>query len=310
VIIRRKARLRDEFISPRFSSTSPPVGGVNGRLFTHRNAAIRWRVEEIYSRGDEMKAATTRGHLEPINGMEMYYEIRGEGEPLILLHGGGGVGANWELIFKEAPEGFQLVIPDLRGHGRSTNPSMEITFRQLALDVFALMDRLGIERFKAVGLSLGAKTLLHVATQQPERIEAMVVVSATPYFPPQARALMRELTPDNRSEAEWQQMREWHKRGDEQIRAIWKQMNALKDSYTDMNFTPPYLSTITARTLIVHGDRDPLYPVEIAMEMRSAIPRSYLWVVPNGGHGPIFGDRAASFVETAMAFLRSHWAAQ
>lgn len=257
-----------------------------------------------------MEASTISGHTEMINDIEMYYEIRGEGEPLILLHGGGGVGANWELIFKEPPEGFQLVIPDMRGHGRSTNPSMGFTFRQLALDVFALMDRLGIERFKAIGLSLGAKTLLHLATQQPSRIEAMVIVSATPYFPAQARAIMREMTPDNRSDAEWQQMREWHQHGDEQIRAIWRQMNALKDSYTDMNFTPPYLSTITARTLIVHGDRDPLYPVDMAMEMYAAIPRSYLWVIPNGGHGPIFGDRASSFVETALAFLRDEWVGQ
>lgn len=257
-----------------------------------------------------MKASTTRGHTEPVNDMEMYYEIRGEGEPLVLLHGGGGVGANWELIFKEPPEGFRLIMPDLRGHGRSTNPSTGFTFRQLALDVFALMDRLSIERFKAVGLSLGAKTLLHLATQQPSRIEAMVMVSATPYFPAQARAIMREMTPDNRTDAEWQQMREWHKHGDEQIRAIWTQMNALKDSYTDMNFTPPYLSTITARTLIVHGDRDPLYPVNVAMEMYAAIPRSYLWVIPNGGHGPIFGDRAASFAETALEFLRGEWAGQ
>jgi len=56
---------------------------------------------------------------------------------------------------------------------------------------------------------------------------------------------------------------------------------ALKDSYDDMNFTPPYLSTITARTLIIYGDRDPLYPVKIALEMYTAIHRSYLWIVPN-----------------------------
>jgi pimeloyl-ACP methyl ester carboxylesterase len=103
-------------------------------------------------------------------------------------------------------------------------------------------------------------------------------------------------------------MRQWHQQGDEQIRKLWRQMNALKASYDDMNFTPPYLSTITARTLLVHGDRDPLYPVHLAMEMYVAIPRSYLWVVPNGGHGPIFGDRTGLFVETALAFLRDEWA--
>src|SRR4051812_43631043 len=115
--------------------------------------------------------------------MEMYYETQGEGEPLVLLHGGGGVGANWGLIFKETPAGHQLIVPDLRGHGRSTNPSTEFTFRQSALDVFALLDHLGIESCKAIGMSMGAKTLLHMATGQPARVEAMVLVSAAPYFP-------------------------------------------------------------------------------------------------------------------------------
>ena len=255
-----------------------------------------------------MNTSSTPGHIETVNDIEMYYELRGEGEPLLLLHGGGGVGANWELVFKEPPNGYRLVIPDLRGHGRSTNPSEAFTFKQVALDVFALLDRLGVARFKAIGLSLGAKTLLHMATQQPNRVEAMVLVSATPYFPEQARALMRQLSPENHSEAEWQQMRQWHKHGDEQIMKLWRLMSALKDSYDDMNFTPPYLSTITARTLIVHGDQDPLYPVNLAMEMYEAIPRSYLCIVPNGGHGPIFGDLTARFVETALAFLRDQWA--
>ncbi len=247
------------------------------------------------------------GRTEPVNDIEMYVELRGEGEPLVLLHGGGGVGANWGLIFKEPPPGYRLVIPDLRGHGRSTNPAEEFTFRQSARDVLALLDRLGIERFQAIGMSLGAKTLLHVATQQPSRVEAMVLVSATPYFPEQARAAMRQVTPENRSEAEWRQMRAWHQHGDEQIRKIWRQVQVFAESYDDMNFTPPYLATITARTLIVHGDRDPLYPIHLATEMYAAIPRSCLWVIPNGGHGPIFGDMAEPFVETALAFLRGEW---
>jgi pimeloyl-ACP methyl ester carboxylesterase len=74
-----------------------------------------------------------------------------------------------------------------------------------------------------------------------------------------------------------------------------------------MNFTPPYLSTITARTFIVHGDRDPLYPVNMATEMFTAIPNSYLWIVPNGGHGPIFGELADQFVKTSLSFLNGDW---
>ena len=237
----------------------------------------------------------------------MYVETRGDGEPLLLLHGGGGAGSNWNLIFKEPPQGYRLIIPDLRGHGRSTNPSGEFTFRQCGLDVLALLDQLGIEKCKAIGLSMGAKTLLHVATQQPSRVEAMVLVSAAPYFPEQTRVIMDEASRADHSEAEWQQMRQWHKHGDDQIRWLWRLPEKFKSSYDDMNFTPPYLATITARTLIVHGDRDFLYPVSLAFEMYESLRQSWLWIVPNGGHGPIFGDRVNDFVEKALAFLRGDW---
>ena len=247
------------------------------------------------------------GQTRLINGMEMYYETRGEGEPLVLLHGFTGSGADWGLVFEQPPKGYRLVIPDLRGHGRSTNPSKTFTFRQSALDVFGLLDQLEIERFRAVGLSGGAKTLLHMATQQPTRVEAIVLVSGAHYFPEPAWAVMRQMTVDGRTEEEWRVMRQRHKHGDDQIRALWTQGHAFKDSYDDMNFTPPDLATITARTLIVHGDRDPLYPINIPLEMYTSIPRSSLWIIPNGGHGPIFSDLTDRFIEIALAFLCGEW---
>jgi pimeloyl-ACP methyl ester carboxylesterase len=239
-----------------------------------------------------------------VNGFQLYYEERGAGEPLLLLHGGTGAGADWQHVFTSGdPAGFRVIVPDLRGHGRSTNPSKAFTFRQAAADMLALLDRLGIQRVNAIGLSAGAKTLLHMATRQPGRVDAMVLVSATPYFPAQVRAAMAQLTVDSFSDADWAVQRRRHVHGDEQIRMLYEQMRGLKDSYDDMAFTPPLLGTIAARTLVVHGDRDPLYPVELAMELFRSIPQSALWVVPHGGHGPIFGKLAPAFVETALAYL-------
>ncbi len=239
--------------------------------------------------------------------MEMYYEVHGEGEPLVLLHGFTGSGADWDLIFKVPPRRFRLIIPDLRGHGRSTNPSKSFTLRQCALDVHALLDRLGIDRFKAIGMSAGAITLLHMAVQQPARVEAMVLVSGAHYFPEQARTIMGRMTIESRSELEWQIMRQRHKLGDDQIRALWTQGNAMKDNYDDVNFTLPLLSTITARTLVVDGDRDPFYPLSVTLELHSAIPESYLWIIPNAGHVPVFGPMADRFTATVMPFLRGEW---
>jgi pimeloyl-ACP methyl ester carboxylesterase len=246
------------------------------------------------------------GHIAPINGFEMYYEVHGEGEPLVLLHGFFGSSGDWVHLFDmdALSRAYRLIVPDLRGHGRSTNPSQAVTHRQAALDVLALLDHLGIARCKAVGISFGGNALLHLATTQRDRVDAMVLVSATSYFPPQARAAMGTYTVESRTDEEWRAMRERHAHGDEQIRLLWRQAVAWKDSYDDMNFTPPLLSTITARTLLVHGDRDPLYPVEIFVEQYRAIPRSSLWLVPDGGHGPVFGRARDPFVATALAFLR------
>jgi pimeloyl-ACP methyl ester carboxylesterase len=70
-----------------------------------------------------MERAAARGWAESIHGIEMYCRERGEGEPLLLLHGFTGSGADWELIFPEPPAGWRLIAPDLCGHGRSTNPA-------------------------------------------------------------------------------------------------------------------------------------------------------------------------------------------
>jgi pimeloyl-ACP methyl ester carboxylesterase len=240
-----------------------------------------------------------------LNGIEMYYESEGAGEPLLLLHGGGGCHDDWVYAGRDQfLRNHTLIIPDARGHGRSTNPQKTITHRQCALDTLALMDHLGIERFRAIGLSMGGNILLHMATLQPDRIEAMVLVSATMYFPEQARAIMRQVPVENQPPAEWESMRKRHKLDDEQIVALWEWQRGMKDSYEDMNFTPPSLARIKASTLIVYGDRDFLYPVEMAVNMYRAIPGSALWVVPNGGHGPVFLDAAAQFVQTALTFFR------
>ena len=248
-----------------------------------------------------MKTETTR-----INDIRMFYETDGAGAPLLLLHGGGGSHEDWAYAGRdEFLRDYTLILPDARGHGRSTNPNRAITHRQCALDTIALLDHLGIYRCKAIGLSMGGNILLHMATMQPDRMEAMVVVSATMRFPEQARAIMRQVRVENQSAQEWKAMRKRHRLGDDQIVALWEWQRGLKDSYDDLNFTPAVLSQITAATLIVYGDRDSFYPVEMAVEMYRAIPGSALWVVPNGGHGPVFLDAAPRFVQTSLAFLKS-----
>jgi pimeloyl-ACP methyl ester carboxylesterase len=241
--------------------------------------------------------------IETLNGVQLYFEVHAGGEPLILLHGFGGCSQDWSPLITDWSANFQLIIPDMRGHGRSSNPSSVFRHRDSAADIFALLDHLGIGTFKGLGVSGGGNVLLHLATQQPQRVQAMVLVSTTSYFPAQARPLMRQY-PSSLTEQDWEMMRKRHPGGDAQIKALLASTASFAESYDDMNFTPPYLSTIQARTLIVQGDRDPLYPVEISVEMAKAIPQSSLWIIPNGGHGPIGGERWPEFLKTSAAFLK------
>ena len=95
-----------------------------------------------------------------VNGMEMYYETHGEGEPLVLLHGITGTGAIWAPFLEELSRDHQVIVPDLRGHGRATSPSNEFTHKQAASDVFVLLDHLAVDHFQAMGISSGGMTLL------------------------------------------------------------------------------------------------------------------------------------------------------
>lgn len=243
------------------------------------------------------------GHTTKLDGMEMYYEVVGEGEPLLLLHSGTQSSRMWDPFVGRFSEHHRLIIPDLRGHGGSTNPDGVWTTNQFADDVFGLLDQLGIDQVDAVGASLGAMTLLRMATRQPNRIGKLIVIGAGTYIPEECRATLASATTDGLSDAAWERLRARHKHGDDQIRALYSWVASLSDSYNDMTFEPPLLATITAPTLVVHGDRDYCFPASMAWDIYQAIPDAALWVVPNGGHVPIDGENAQRFADIALEFL-------
>jgi pimeloyl-ACP methyl ester carboxylesterase len=248
------------------------------------------------------KQAAPRGKTVQINAIEMYYEDYGVGKPLVLLHGFGGCVQNWLPFTAELSERYRLIVVDLRGHGHSTNPENRFTHREAAGDVLLLLEKLGVGRFSAMGISSGAMTLLHMATSQPKRIDSMVLISATTHFPDQARAIMRAASFRTMPQEVQEMYRECAKRGDEQISQLIAQFNALGENHDDMNFTEQDLSGITARTLVVHGDRDRFFPVDISVSIYRSIPDAALWIIPGGEHAPIY-DPIVPFTSTALRFL-------
>lgn len=244
-----------------------------------------------------------------LGDLSIFYRIYGDGEPLLLLHGYGSSGEEtWRPFVDELAVNYKLVIPDLRGHGRSTNPIGDFTHRQAAKDMLQLLDHLSIRKCKAMGISTGGMTLLHMATSERDRLEAIVLIGATHYFPEEAREQQRQVHGDEffATNAYWrdERMQRVHKLGAVQIAQLRKDFYEFKDSYEDMNFTKPLLSTIRARTFIVHGDRDEHFPIEIPVEMYRSIPNASLWIVPEVGHVPMFKPNELFVPDTSFPFAK------
>jgi pimeloyl-ACP methyl ester carboxylesterase len=249
------------------------------------------------------------GSYAEVNGVKIYYEIHGEGEPLVLLHGFLMSHKMWEGWIEDLSKDYKLIIPDLRGHGNSTNPSNKFTHKESAIDIYALLDLLNIDKFNAMGFSSGAMTLIHMATMDTTRIKAMVLFSSTSFFPESCREDQRSTSYENVDEGYMNYLKEQHPGGEPQIRNLLNQFKNMANSYDDMNFTTPYLSSIKSTTLVIHGDRDPLFPVEIPVNSYESIPNSYLWIVPNYGHSFIYRNSiwADSFLEVMKRLFSGKW---
>jgi len=116
------------------------------------------------------------GHLD-VNGVSYYYEIRGEGAPLLLLHGGLGSGEMFAPSMPIFATGREVITVDLQGHGRTTLGDRPIRMPDIADDVAALLERLGYDRVDVLGYSMGGGVALRLAMQHAERVERLVLVS-------------------------------------------------------------------------------------------------------------------------------------
>ncbi|MDP3856882.1 MAG: alpha/beta hydrolase [Stagnimonas sp.] len=114
-------------------------------------------------------------------GIQLFYEIHGEGPAVLLIHGLGSSGLDWEYQLP-ALRGYQVISVDLRGHGRSTRGAkIPISIELFAQDLAALLEHLGIASAHVVGLSLGGGVAFQLALDQPARVRSLSIVNSGPH---------------------------------------------------------------------------------------------------------------------------------
>lgn len=251
-----------------------------------------------------MTPGTAAAETAAVNGISLHYTVQGAGEPLLLLHGFGSCASDWASISEKLSKTYKVISIDARGHGQSTNPGGAFSHGQAAEDVRALLDALGIKQARAIGFSTGGITLLHLATAFPDRLSKMVVVSATNYFPDNARAIMKSAAMDSLPPDVLARYRQCASRGEEQVQSLIGQFRALGFREDDTNIKAADLAKIKARTLIIHGDRDMFFPVSIPVDIY--IGRS---VGPLCGSSPTatIRQRLARMKQSSSTKLRRSW---
>jgi pimeloyl-ACP methyl ester carboxylesterase len=250
-----------------------------------------------------------------LKGAEIYYEERGRGVPLVLVHGGLASGAGWQPVAGELTDGFRVITPDSRGHGRSTNPSGELSYAAIADDLAAFITALGLHRPVVGGWSDGGQVTLELGVRHPGVARALIVGAAYPDFTTTGlRQAHRALlgaddagTPDlEHLDAELgdfaEEVKSAHPGGPDRWAALVAQTAPMWLDYAGL--APDDVAAIEAPTLVLAGDRDELVPLDLTVSLYRALPNAELAVCPHTDHTGPEPDRAPVFASLIGDFAQ------
>ncbi len=227
--------------------------------------------------------------------LAMYYEEHGRphGPPLVLLHAFTATGTLWRQQREALGARYRLLVPDLRGHGRTANPGglAAMNHRQFARDIIAFCRALGVGRAAFCGWSAGAVLLLTLGLEAPDLAATLVLVGGGYSFGEEVRALLTGMTPERflrEMASDPAGFPASHAAlGPDGWRTVVEGFSALgAHAHRDDFPEEEDLGGIAAPTLIVHGDRDPLFPVAVPTALYGLLSDAELCILPSTGHGP------------------------
>ena len=237
----------------------------------------------------ENAQAQSPGHYANVNGLRMYYEVHGNGFPLVLIHGGGStIGSNWGRILPTLAKTHKVIAVEMQAHGHTADINRPLSFEQDADDVAELLRQLGISKADIFGFSNGASTTLEMAIRHPELVNKIIVAStmykkdgAFPGFwdmmaqasfegmPQPLKDAFLAINPDR-----------------DALFTMYKRDVARMQSFKDIKEAD--IKAIKAPALIVIRDNDVVRP-EHAVEMFRQMQHATLVILP-GGHGDYLGE--------------------
>ena len=233
--------------------------------------------------------AQPSGMYASVNGLKMYYEIRGEGFPLVLIHGGGStIGTTFGRILSSLAKTHKIIAVEMQAHGHTADIDRPLSFEQDADDIAELLKQLHIAKVDIFGFSNGASTTLEVAIRHPELVNKIIVAS-TMYKKDGAYQWLWEMMKHPTFEGMPQQLKDAYLEINPDTDALftmYKRDVARMQSFK--NIKKEDIKAIKAPVLIIVGDNDVVRP-EHAVEMYRLMQHAKLMILP-GRHGEYLGE--------------------
>ncbi|MBS1530969.1 MAG: alpha/beta hydrolase [Bacteroidetes bacterium] len=234
------------------------------------------------------------GKYYDVRDIKMYAEVYGQGKPLLLIHGNGGSIAAFSKTIPYFSKKYKVIAVDSRAHGKTVDPKDSLSFEQMADDFAALLDKMHIHSAYVIGWSDGGINAILLAMRHPDKVIKFAATGAN--LTPDSTALQPYL---------WRDMVKQYNTDKDKPRTTAKEKNDWKIfmlDYDQPNIPFSALKVIKCPSLIICGDHD-LIPIEHTVKIYEAIPRAYLWVVPNSGH-PTLIEHAADFNKLVDNFFQ------
>jgi pimeloyl-ACP methyl ester carboxylesterase len=247
-----------------------------------------------------------------INGATIYYNVYGDDQPdrapIVLIHGSTiDSHTDWDSIAPELARHYRVFAPDCRGHGRSNNPCMSYSFRELANDVAAFVRAMGYQRAHIIGHSNGGNVALLTLMEHPEIVQTCIPQAANAYV---TRYLIERepkvFDPDRvaREAPEWRdEMIKLH--SEVNGKEYWRELLwlTMKEIISEPNVSPAELAQIDRPTLVIMGAEDKVNaPDEHAQYIANNIPSAELWVPEKTGHN-VHLERREEWLAKVSDFL-------
>lgn len=246
----------------------------------------------------------------PVNGIKVYYEVYGEGKPIILLHGAFyTINMNWGQLIPELSKTRKVIAIEMQGHGHTPYSDRKLDIKTLASDVEGVMDYLKIDSADVAGYSMGGSIAYQFAVQCPKRLRKLIIISSTYKtngWLPIVNGAFKDFKPeffDNTPiKTEYDSLAP--------NKNNWRKFIAQMIAFAGVKFNvgDANISKITAPVLIISGDNDGLDKIELMKTYKllggglsdlSPMPKSHLSIVPSQGHVSLMMQ-----TETILSYLK------